>query len=176
MVLVVVNLLSHVTNTTPFEHTVTCHAHKTLKHSSASVLANLRSIVVIERNVDNCVLHVEEGNGSEDVDGDDHEQESPRELIRVHSDCFHDVGQRRELNNNVQQMEGVVELVDLETEDRDTEVKHVVLENSVLHEEVDVVELNFHLGKSVSEIGLLTDVELLSLNALRHENQVSLFD
>ena len=73
-------------------------------------------------------------------------------------------------------MEGVVELVDLEAKNWDAEIEHVVLEDAILQKEVDVVELNFYLGESVSEIRFLSDIELFSFNAFRHQNQMSLLD
>lgn len=175
-VLSVVNLLSDIANTTTFKHAVACHAHKALKHCAASVFTHLSRIVAIEWNIDNGVLHVEERNCSKDINRNDHQQECPSKLIRIHCHRLYDIRQSRELNDDVQQMEGVVELVDLEAQNRDAEVQHIVLKDTILQKEVDVVELNLHFGELVSKVWFLSDIELLSFNALRHKYQMSLLN
>ena len=49
-------------------------------------------------------------------------------------------------------MEGVVELVDLEAQNRDAEVQHIVLKDTILQKEVDVVKLNLHFGELISKV------------------------
>jgi len=73
-------------------------------------------------------------------------------------------------------MERVVELIDLEAQNRDAEVQHIVLKDTILQKEVDVVKLNLHFGESVSKVWLLSDIELLSFNTLCHKYQMSLLN
>jgi hypothetical protein len=73
-------------------------------------------------------------------------------------------------------MERVVNVLGKVTEDRDTEVKHEVLESAVLDEEVNVEQLELTPCEEVPKVRLVFRRKLMSFWALYHQDQMRHFN
>jgi hypothetical protein len=75
-------------------------------------------------------------------------------------------------------MEGVVNIHRHVSQDRNTEVKHVVLEHAVSHEEHHVVDLELRVCEPVAEIRILVlfQVEFGCLRAVDHKDKMGHFN
>lgn len=60
----------------------------------------------------------------------------------------------------------------IEAKERNTEVKHIVLENAILQEEVNVVKFELQFCNPVAEVLYPTDVKLIRLGSFAHKDLV----
>ena len=101
------------------------------------------------------LLDVEERKWGKDVHNDhqQHQCESQREDVTCYG--FNNILQSLNTIDDIQQMEGVENVLRNVTKDWNTEVKNLVLKHAICHKEHDVVYLEFGVGIPVAKIWIL---------------------
>ena len=141
--IVIMNRLCHIAYTTSKSEAFVKHGNKALKHADTIVFADYVWIICVNTPIVHIILDVEECNWRIDINNDDQETQRQAELFHVLSYGFNNILKGWRSVDYVEQMHWIVNIWWEVTEDGDSEVENVVLENTIMDEEENVVDLEF---------------------------------